>query len=232
MVLGQPLCVHLMAEGTWIASVVVEGFVTEIYTGSFQHTGIGDQAVLSYDNAVGKSEQVFLQEVAPKQLVPQVGGDTEHKISAKIDHVGIDGFGQLFFRVETCRKRNVAVLLTARHDRREIAVDDVSAGFAGSSTHSAVHVRGDPVVAVYESDVLPAAYTETFLPGSGMTAVGLMETADSRMRRCILVTENRGIVCGAVIDQNDLIICEVLCKNTVETVGQIFVGVINRYDDA
>lgn len=232
MVLSQALRIHLMTERVGIAAVVVAGFLTEINAGGFQHTCVSDRAVLAYNDIVWNLKKIFFQKIAAKQLVPQVRSDTKHEKCSKINHVGVYLFLQGGFVVEAGRKGNAAYLFPVRHNCGEVAVDDFGMGFLGSRAHAPVHLGGNPIIAVHEGDILPAAGAEAVLSSRRMTAVGLMKTVNLRIGRGVLVTETCGTVGGSVVHQQHFVIDKFLRQNTVKTTGQIFFCVINRYDDA
>ena len=64
-----------------------------------------------------------------------------------------------------------------------------------------------------------------------MSAVGLMKAVNTGICCGIGIAEGRAAVRRTVVHQNDFIVAIILCQNTVQTAGKIFLGIVNRYDN-
>ena len=231
MVFRDAAGIHPVTEGCGIAAVIIVRFITEIDRCCFQHAAVGDGTVLTDNNIVRDAKQIFFYEAAAKQFVGQSGSNTEFKIGARINHAGIYHLLQFPLIVKSCGKRYAAQFFPVRHDRRKITVNDICLCFLGVTAHPAVHAGGDPVIAVYKGDILSDACADAVLSGGGMAAVFLVKALHLRMFVSIAVAYAGGTVGGAVVYQDQLIIRVILCQDAVEAAGQIFLGVVYRYDN-
>lgn len=105
MVFQKPFLVHIVRDGGAGAPVKIAAFIQKADGIGIQQTDVGDQGVLSQFDRERNLKEIFFQERASKQFIPQLRGDAVVEEAAMIQHLRIDVRLQSFFIIETgCAK--------------------------------------------------------------------------------------------------------------------------------
>ena len=114
-----------------------------------------------------------------------------------------------------------------------VAEDQIGAGLLGPGDHLLVDVRLHPVVTVGKADEVPLCQVQRKVSGTALAAVFHREHPDPlRLTSPVFLQDPAGAVPGAVVDQDDLAVPNVLGQEGVQACVQILFRVVNRDDDA
>ena len=97
--------------------------------------------------------------------------------------------------------------------------------------HFCVHLRLNPVVAVYESDILSGYRIKSGVPGAAQAPIFLVNHPDTGVFFRVFLADFPGIIGGAVIHQKNFQIFIGLGQDGIYTPGKISRHVVYRYDD-
>lgn len=89
---------------------------------------------------------------------------------------------------------------------------------------------GERIVAVEEEEIFPAGLLDARIASFGETSVGLVNGLDG-MGFLVFITDLASGIGGAVVDEDDLVIGEILAEDGIETGGQEVGNVVGGDDD-
>ncbi len=110
------------------------------------------------------------------------------------------------------------------------AVGNLRPGALGIGQKTSVHIRLHLVVSVHKTDPVSRPFRHTPKPGGSNTAVFFVDHLHFGVFPGIIVQNGFCIVCGAVVDRDDLQVVIGLIHQAVQTPGQPFSRIVRRND--
>lgn len=94
-----------------------------------------------------------------------------------------------------------------------------------------VHVGINPVVGLDDRDPCAVRLANTQIAANAIAAVLLIDDANARILRGMALHDIERTIGAAVVDADDLEILMRLARDAIEALIEIFLNVIDRYDD-
>ena len=111
-----------------------------------------------------------------------------------VQHSGIDFLRQLRFRIIRPLQMLGTWLVMVRKGIIELAKSHIRRISVNRRRKAGIHIRLDPVVAVYKTHIIPFGHPQTGLPRGHQAAVGLMHHLYPRVLAGIGITNGRAVV--------------------------------------
>ena len=208
-------------HGLGIVAIMVQTAIHIRQALSRQQTGISERSVLADLHLRCDRIQTLLQQLLFKHLGPTAGVDTKGIIGCMVQHSGIDLLRQLRFRIIRPLQMLGTWLVMVRKGIIELAKRHIRRILRDRCRKAGIHIRLDPVVAVYKAYILPFCHPQTGLPCGHQAAVGLMHHLHPRVLADIGITNGRAVVRRAVIHQHNIQVRVSLGQNTVHALTKI-----------
>lgn len=133
-------------------------------------------------------ENMFFQQASAEDFIAETGRDAKMKKAAGKEHLWVYFICKPRPVIESGRTKIPPLNFPVGRDGGIVAAYDVCIGLFGGATCFLVHDRGNPVVAVHESDIFAGYMSKSLLSCGDQTAVLFMETAEAPVLSDIFVT--------------------------------------------
>lgn len=133
-------------------------------------------------------ENMFFQQASAEDFIAKTGRDAKMKKAAGKEHLRVYFICEPCLVVKSGRTKIPPLNFPVGRDGGIVAAYDVCIGLFGGTTCFLVHDRGNPVVAVHESDIFAGYMSKSRLSCGDQTAVLFMETVEAPVLSNIFVT--------------------------------------------